>query len=442
MTAGLPYELDIADCLGDGGETGRLSAAGFESCLAETAPALERLRDWHRAGDRPFLALPARRDDLDLIEAAARRYHEAFDTVVVLGTGGSSLGGQCLAALSQPHLPGIQSDPRVIFMENVDPTGFNELFRALDLPRTGFIVISKSGGTAETLAQFLVCLDAMRQAVDADRLGNHFTIVTRAESSPLRRYAEFRRMRVLVHDADLGGRYSALSVVGLLPAMIVGLDPVAAREGAAAALDACLGGMADAANGPAAGAALQVGLMRERAISATAMMSYGDRFAPFGMWFRQLWAESLGKKGLGTVPIRALGTVDQHSQLQLYLDGPNDKLFTMLYAGPGEEDRLIAPESQSESELDWLIGRSLGELLEASYRATSDTLVARGRPVRRFVLPVLDARAMGAMMMHFMLETVIAAHLLGVDPFDQPAVEQGKTLTRRYMTKLTPRLGD
>jgi glucose-6-phosphate isomerase len=172
------------------------------------------------------------------------------------------------------------------------------------------------------------------------------------------------------------------------------------------------------------------------------MMSYGDRFAPFGMWFRQLWAESLGKKGLGTVPIRALGTVDQHSQLQLYLDGPNDKLFTMLYAGPGEEDRLIAPESQSESELDWLIGRSLGELLEASYRATSDTLVARGRPVRRFVLPVLDARAMGAMMMHFMLETVIAAHLLGVDPFDQPAVEQGKTLTRRYMTKLTPRLGD
>ncbi|MBT5414525.1 MAG: glucose-6-phosphate isomerase, partial [Rhodospirillaceae bacterium] len=272
MTGDLPYTVDIADCLADGPHEGGLSVAAFEACLAEAAPALDALRAWRQAGEHPFLTLPARRDDLDRIEAAARRYHEAFDTVVVLGTGGSSLGGQCLTALCQPQLPGIQSDPRVIFMENVDPTGFNELFRALDLSRTGFIVISKSGGTAETLAQFLVCLDAMREAVDADRLGNHFTIVTRVDSSPLRRYAEFRGMRVLDHDSDLGGRYSALSVVGLLPAMIVGLDPVAAREGAAAVLRACLDGEAEPGNGPLAGAALQVGLARECGVSATVTM--------------------------------------------------------------------------------------------------------------------------------------------------------------------------
>ena len=440
MTGTLPFSLDIADCLADRIGEGGLSTAAFERHLAETAPALETLRAWHEAGDRPFLSLAGRRDDLHKIEVAACRYHEAFDIVVVLGTGGSSLGGQCLTALNQAQFPGIQSDPRLIFMENVDPVGFNELFRAVDPLRTGFIVISKSGATAETIAQFLVCLEAMRDAVDADRLRNHFTIVTRPESNPLRRYGEFRGMRILDHDPNLGGRYSALSVVGLLPAMIAGLDPVAAREGAAAALQACLDGEAEADNGPVAGAALQVGRARECGVASTVTMTYGDRLAPFGLWFRQLWAESLGKAGQGTAPIRAIGTVDQHSQLQLYLDGPRDKLFTILYAGQDDEDRLIAPEQRTEGELDWLVGRSLGELMEASFRATSEALAARGRPVRRLVLPELDARAMGAMMMHFMLETVIAAHVLGVDAFDQPAVEQGKTLTRSYMTKLTPRL--
>jgi len=160
------------------------------------------------------------------------------------------------------------------------------------------------------------------------------------------------------------------------------------------------------------------------------VMPYGDRLERFAMWHRQLWAESLGKDGKGTTPIAALGPVDQHSQLQLYLGGPRDKLYTILTQGlAGKGPRIVS----ADPELAYLNGRTVGDLADAEQRATIDTLIANTRPTRTLNVPVPDAHTIGALFMHFMLETIIAAHVLGVDPFDQPAVEQGKLLAKKYL---------
>ena len=184
---------------------------------------------------------------------------------------------------------------------------------------------------------------------------------------------------------------------------------------------------------PAVGAALAVGFARHRGVNMSVVFPYIDRLASFGLWYRQLWAESIGKDGKGTTPLRAMGTVDQHSQLQLYLDGPKDKIYTIVMGAPADQGPVIDTALFDDPALSPLRGRRMGDLLDACQRATAETLVAKGRPVRVMRLPRVDERAMGALMMHFMLETVIAAHLFGVDPFDQPAVEQGKVLARRYM---------
>ena len=165
-------------------------------------------------------------------------------------------------------------------------------------------------------------------------------------------------------------------------------------------------------------------------------MPYADRLAAFGLWFRQLWAESLGKDGKGSTPIRAVGAVDQHSQLQLYLAGPRDKMFSLVTLDVAGSGGVIPASFADDPSLAYLAQRSLGDLLAAEQRATAESLVRNGRPTRVFRVGKLDERALGALLMHFMLETIIAAHLLGVDAFDQPAVEEGKVLARQYLSEM------
>jgi glucose-6-phosphate isomerase len=180
---------------------------------------------------------------------------------------------------------------------------------------------------------------------------------------------------------------------------------------------------------------INVGLASGRNVSQVVIMPYVDRLERFGAWFRQLWAESLGKEGHGTTPIDAMGAVDQHSQLQLYLAGPRDKLFTLILADPAGHGPVAKPEvaGPAAGPLDYLMGRSLGDLLAAEQRATVETLIRNGCPTRVMRFPSLNEEVMGGLMMHFILETIIAADLLGIDPFDQPAVEESKVLARRYL---------
>ena len=440
----MPYHQDISACFGTGALA--LDERSFADLLASTSEALDTLRLARAEGSLPLLALPGRRDDLDALKPLADRFRARCDHIVILGTGGSSLGGQAIHAFAEPG-----AVPRLHFLDNIDPEHFEGVLNALDFARTGVIAISKSGGTAETLTQLLAVLPRLANSRGQlgggeDRLGDRVAAITMPGDNPLRRLAVRYGLTVLEHDPDIGGRFAALSLVGLLPAMIAGLDANAVREGAAAVLDPALDSDDPSLVAPAIGAALNIGLARTHGINQTVLLPYSDRLEPFARWFRQLWAESLGKQGHGTTPVPAVGAVDQHSQLQLWLDGPADKLFTVIMAertgtGARIEPTLAEDLLAADGPLDWLAGRTMGDLMEAEQRATAETLSAAGRPVRIIGTKTIDLRALGALMMHYMLETMIAAHLLGVDPFDQPAVEEGKVLARRYLQDM-PRARD
>jgi glucose-6-phosphate isomerase len=410
-------QQDVGNCLAEAIGGSGVRRAALDRLIAETEPALATLRRWRDDEARPFLTLPARRDDLAELKTYGETWRAKFDRLVVLGTGGASLGAQTLAAVGD--MP-----ERLVFLDNGDGDRLDRLLSAADVGRTGFLVVSKSGGTAETLAQAMLVLDAVEP--------NHVTVVTQPGESAARRLAAHYDLLVLDHDPDLGGRFSALSLVGLLPAYFGGVDGEAARAGAQDVLEATLGATEPGDAAPAVGAALTVAAMRGSASAATVLMPYGPNLGALGLWYRQLWAESLGKDGKGSTPVLALGPVDQHSQLQLFLGGPADKLFTILEA-PDPTRRRVPSALAATIGVDYLAGQTIGALVSAEARATAETLAGAGRPVRRLTVPASDAQAIGALMMHFMLETVIAAHLLGVDPFDQPAVEQGKVLARRYL---------
>jgi len=410
-----------------------LDRARYDQLIEAAASALAALRGWHADGSLPLLRLPETADDLPELAALADDWRGRFDDVVLLGTGGSSLGGQTLCALADRGFGPRPGAPRLRFMDNVDPDSFAVMLGALDPARTGFLVVSKSGSTAETLTQFLVCLDAFRKALGEDEAARHFTVITEPADNVLRRIAGRFGMRVLDHDPKVGGRFSVLSLVGLLPAMMAGLDAASVRRGAAGVLRPILDGAPADSLAPVIGAAIAAGLARENRVATSVLMPYVDRLADFGLWYRQLWAESLGKGGHGTTPVNALGTVDQHSQLQLYLDGPRDKMFTIVMLACAEAGPAVPEDLADDPSLSYLRGRTIGALMDAEQRATAKTLVRNGRPTRIFRLETLDEEVMGALMMHFMLETIITAHLLGVDPFDQPAVEEGKVLTREYL---------
>ncbi len=430
------YRQETKDCFATGIGAGGLGKKAFKSALKQTSEALQDIRAAHADGSLPMLRLPGNTDDLDNLKPVAERFRANFAHVVVLGTGGSSLGGQTVCQLADRGFGPLPGAPKLHFLDNIDPDTFAALFAAIDLAQTGFIVISKSGGTAETLSQFLVCLDALIAEVGRDRVGHHVIVITEPTDNPLRRLGLEWGLTALDHDPGIGGRFSVLSLVGLLPCMIAGLDAYAVRAGAAEVLDTVLNSSDPGDCPPALGAALSIGLLDDRGARTTVIMPYVDRLTGFGAWYQQLWAESLGKDGKGTTPVRAVGTTDQHSQLQLYLDGPRDKMFTLMFldlAGTGGD---IGKGAKDDPSLAYLKGRTMGDLMDVEQRATAATLAANGCPTRIFSFSRLDEKVMGGLLMHFMLETMIAAHLLGVNAFDQPAVEQGKVLARQYLAQM------
>jgi glucose-6-phosphate isomerase len=431
------FTQDVRNCFADKIGDGGLDPQTFRDYVGRTGASLKRLRAAMKDNTLPILNLPKRDDEMHAMTEAAARYR-GLGHVIVLGTGGSSLGGRTVTALADGGLGSagrLAGRPLLWFIENVDPWGFAKTIDSVDPTSTGLVIISKSGGTAETLSQALELLPRIEKAVGRDKLQERTTVITEPNDNPLRRLAQRYGLKLIDHDPKVGGRYSVLSPTAMLPTLLAGLNAAAVRAGAQEALDAALD--SDPVDSlPAVGAAVNIALAERRGATQTVVMPYIDRLAPFGLWFRQLWAESLGKEGKGTTPIRAQGAVDQHSQLQLYLSGPKDKLYTIVMGEARGVGPRYAREQLGDKALDWLAGRTMGDLLDVSQRATAETLARNGRPVRIMRVPTLDERSMGALLMHFMLETIIAADLLGIDPFDQPAVEEGKKLARQYLAEM------
>jgi glucose-6-phosphate isomerase len=436
----MPLELSI-----DAAREERIGAHGvaadaFADALAQSGEALAQLRSRHDDGSLPLLRLPAARQDITAILQAARRIAANATDVVFLGTGGSSLGGQTLAQLAGHAAPGwvpLRGEARLHFMDNLDADSFAALLARLPLTTARFVAISKSGGTGETLMQVSAVIDALEQAGLKPQIPQMLLGLSEPQRpgkrNGLRALLDAHAAPALEHDPDVGGRFSVLTNVGLLPAAIAGLDVAAVRAGAAAALAPILEGRPPGEVPSAIGAALSVALARARGKQIAVLMAYADRLERFTRWYVQLWAESLGKDGQGTTPVGALGPVDQHSQLQLFIAGPRDKLFTVITVNSaGRGPRIDADLAALCGEPEFA-GKTIGDLVAAQGRATAETLAKNGCPVRTIHLDRLDEKTLGELLMHFMLETIIAAHLLGVDPFDQPAVEEGKILAKRYL---------
>ncbi|HET7806280.1 MAG TPA: glucose-6-phosphate isomerase [Pseudolabrys sp.] len=411
------------------------------AALTRAEGALEWLRARHTDGGLPLLRLPETRGDLETIRDAARQLADRATDIVILGTGGSSLGGQTLAQLAGFAVPGVgalRPPPHLHFVDNLDAHTYAELLARLPHATTRFVAISKSGGTAETLMQTISALAALKEAGLQTRIPDLFLGISEPAKSGkkngLRDLLGKFRVPTLDHDPGVGGRYSALTNVGLLPAALLGLDVSAVREGAGLALAPVLA-KKPAAQVPAAlGAALSIALAESKGKSIGVLLAYCDRLQRLTHWYVQLWAESLGKNGKGTTPLAALGPVDQHSQLQLFIAGPRDKLFTVVTVGAAGQGPRIDGELARLAGEAGFSGKTIGDLVAAEGRATAETLAGNGCPVRTIHIDRLDEESLGELMMHFMLETIIAAHLLGVDAFDQPAVEEGKVLAKKYLT--------
>lgn len=432
------FDLALESGVGAGG----IPDAAFEKAIADLAPALARLK--HEADTRslPLLGLPSDTADLPPVHAAARRLREGATDIVVLGVGGSSLGGQTLAQLTGYGTAGLSSflpEPRVHFLDNLDPLTYEALLKKLPLKTTRFVSVSKSGGTGETLLQTIVAITALRGAgvAEAD-LGKHFQGLSEpakpGKLHALRALLEPLGTPFLEHHTGVGGRYSVLTNCGLLPAAALGLDIEALRAGAAKALAPVLAGEGVRDVPAALGAALHLAAMRSGKGIAV-LMPYADKLALFTRWWVQLWAESLGKDGQGTQPVAALGPVDQHSQQQLYLAGPKDKFFTVITVGAkGKGPKVDAQLAGVIGEADFA-GKTIGDLVAAQGLAMVDTFAKNGRSVRRLHVDHVDEAVHGELLMHFMLETILTGYGMGVDPFDQPAVEEAKILAKRYLAE-------
>jgi len=396
----------------------------YDAALAGLVPFVTS----QRAQPLPHLDMPAMRDDMADMHALAERMADGADRILILATGGSSLGAQVLAQVHGAMTPGFHAAPELVFCDNLDADSYDRLLDA-PLDKTRFLVVSKSGGTAETMMQLGGALSAL--AAQGLPPAQHIGAIAGAADNTLRRLATHYDMPILPHEDAIGGRFAVLTNVGLLPAIWAGADPQAIRDGAQSVVDRLMAGEIETCPS-VQGAALNMAHMQVgRMISV--MLPYADRLERLTFWYRQLWAESLGKQGKGSLPVNALGPVDQHSQLQLYLDGPDDKFYTLL-SRPTRGDGCVPPANYADDAgLAMLAGQSMGNLVAAEVLGTHDALVARGRPIRHIELDAINDNTIGALLMHFMLETILTAHLLDIDAFDQPAVEDAKIRAKQYM---------
>lgn len=429
------------------GLSGGVESDEFNQGMAEAfARAHAHVEVQRAAGVLGFLDLPYARESVEQVQRLADGFAQWFEDVVVLGIGGSGLGAKALRdALLGPYwndrsAEGRDHFPRLHVVDNPDPNTMHGLLEHVDVAKTLFNVVSKSGATAETMAQYLIVRDAVEKAVGAEHARGHFLFTTDPLGGALRRIGEAEDIPMLPIPPNVGGRFSVLSAVGLLPAAVCGVDPGALLAGAAAMEARCRSGRL-AENPAGVLATLLHDADRAQGRSVHVLMPYSDRLRSVALWFQQLWAESLGKArnldGLqtptGPTPVAALGASDQHSFLQLLMEGPDDKVVLFVEVDDHGVDAPIPKRHPEMSEFAYLGGHSLGDLMNTERRATAEALRRSGRPNATFCMPRISPETLGQLLMLLQIATVYAGALYRVDPLDQPGVELSKKLTYGLM---------
>ena len=387
----------------------------------------------HEDGCLPYLDL--HRQDLSHILKTKEELHGEFDNVVVLGIGGSSLGLISLhSALNHPlhnMLPDEKRPaPRLFVFDNIDPANFSAHMDMLELSRTVFFVISKSGSTAETMSQYLVVKGLLRDRnLDVSK---HIIAITDPEKGILHDIAKNENMRTFPVPPGVGGRFSVLTPVGLAPAALVGIDIEALLQGAGEYSEYAL--EEPVMSNPSLFMACAFFLLYHKGYTNHVMMPYSNLLLDVADWYRQLWAESLGKKydrrgrvvEAGPTPIKALGATDQHSQVQLYAEGPRDKAFVFVGVDDHGKNVVIPAASEVDKELGYLSGHSLNELLGAELNGTIVALTDSGRPNCRLDLPESGPLTVSQLFLFWEMTVSFIGELFDINAYDQPGVEAGK----------------
>jgi glucose-6-phosphate isomerase len=413
---------------------GGINAGAWKGAGRQFGAAKRGLESLRASGAVGFVDLPSDEALLDQVERFASSARGKYDDVVILGIGGSALGPIALRTALRPSGWNMLDEksrggyPRLHVLDNVDPETIDALLGNLRLERTLFIVTSKSGGTAETMAQFLIAHDRLtRASLDVTK---QMVFITDPKQGALRPLAEGLSVPALDIPASVGGRFSVLTPVGTLPAALIGIDVRSLLSGAAAMAKRCESPEL-AANPAGVYAMLQWLADTTLAKRVVVFMPYSDPLRDFAAWFVQLWAESLGKQrpdgnSVGSTPLAALGATDQHAQVQLFMEGPADKTVTFVAVDNRGTDVTIPNAFADVKELGYLGGHSLGELIDIEQRATAGALAKRGRPNMTIHLERVDAAHVGELMMMLEIATAYAGQLYGIDAFNQPGVELGK----------------
>lgn len=434
-----PIVLDVNHMMGDilgysyGIDPEYVDALAPQAALAQAAVEKNRGTGW-----LGWMELPYNQEAiLAQVEQVATRVRERFDTFVLLGIGGSALGPIAVQyALNHQRYNELPADkrggPRFYVEDNIDPERMASLLDVIDVRRTCFNVVTKSGATAETMSQYLIISDLLKKQV-GDGWQRHIIATTDMENGNLIKLAQREGFELFYIPSGVGGRFSELCPVGLLPAAVCGIDVRALLEGAAAMDQRCK--TPDVWKNPALlEAVLQHIAMEEMGANIQVIMPYADSLKYMADWFCQLWAESLGKnvtrKGravnLGQTPTKALGVTDQHSQLQLYTEGPYDKVITLVKVENFREESPIPYGCEEFADVAFLGGKSLNQLIEAERRGTEYALYRSGRMNQTIVLPQVNAYTLGQLMYFFQMATAYAGELLDIDAFNQPGVEESK----------------
>ncbi len=357
-------------------------------------------------------------DDDQVIEKINRfaKENSDFEHIVICGIGGSALGAICL----QQSLGHLYMN-KLHVLDNVDPVMIKELEEVIDYSKTLFIVITKSGGTIETLSQYNYFSNKIKE--NGYELSDHMVVITGPQQNPLRDEAEKEDLTIFDIPEDVGGRFSVLTVVGLLPAKLIGIDIEKLIKGAKEMRDVFLNPESKD-NLPYQLAKTQFDLSQKGKVM-NVLMPYSQKLVKFADWFRQLLAESVGKDGKGITPINSLGVTDQHSQLQLYNDGPNDKLYIFI------EIKDLRPEITIDSPYK----TTFGELMQIEKNATEASLTKSGRPNITILVDSVTEETLGQLFLLFEGATAFLGELMGINAFDQPGVELSKNLTKKALLK-------
>lgn len=379
------------------------------------------------------------KETVEDIIATAKEIKKRFDNFVVLGIGGSALGPtavfQALCHLRHNELPRSKRKfPKLYVEDNVDPERMAALLDVIDLEKTVFNVITKSGATSETMSQYLIITD-MLKARFGDKAKEHMIATTSESRGNLIKLAQKEGLKTFYIPDGVGGRFSELSPVGLLPAAVVGIDIKAMLSGATYMDKICM--RKDLKKNPALLSALLQYLAMKKGKNISVMMPYADSLKYIADWYCQLWAESLGKAAdkngnpafTGQTPVKALGVTDQHSQVQLYREGPFDKVITIIGVEKFRNEVEISRGCEEFPDVNFLCGHTMGELINTERVATEYALATAGRLNHTILLPEVNAFTVGELLYMFEMETAFCGEMLGIDTYNQPGVEGGKNAT-------------